>query len=209
MTYQYEVFPLFSSPVCSMIVQEDLGEYYEQLKNCDFFENTGIIYANKTFMSVDRQILDSYSELKTIILKYFNLFKDDVFHYSNTEFEITTSWMTKCYKNSYSQSHCHHNSYFSGVLYFEDYSDESSIVFRNYDVKSTLKIDSVDCNIFNQNEWKINVSKNKILFFPSYLYHNIDFHYSENIRYSLAFNLLPIGVIGTLDSAVNIQVKKL
>jgi uncharacterized protein (TIGR02466 family) len=208
MTYQYDVFPLFSSPVCSMIIEENLDEYFEQLKRLDFFENE-IIFANKTFMSKNRKVLDQFVYLKNVILKHFNLFKNDVLHYENTDFIITTSWVTKCHQNSYSQSHMHRNSIFSGVLYFEDHDPESTITFENLNLRSSIFANKTTNNIFNADEWKISSCKNKILFFPSYLHHKIDPHMSSKDRYSLAFNLFPTGSLGVLDSAINIEIKDL
>lgn len=205
--YECKVFPLFSSPVCEMIVEENLEEYYHKLKSYDFYE-TLQPNSNKAFKSSNNFILNDFIELKEIILKYFNLFKNDIIH-CNNDFVITTSWMTKCYKNSFSQVHSHKNSVFSGVLYFEDYDPASSIVFLDVYSKSSMDVRCAEYNIFNSKEWKIDVGKNKLIFFPSHLHHSIDFHQSDQTRYSLAFNLFPVGLIGDInaDSFVNIEVK--
>jgi len=48
-----------------------------------------------------------------------------------------------------------------------------------------------------------------LIFFPSETYHRIVNNKSNKIRYSLAFNLIPVGPIGdkTNDGFVNIDTK--
>lgn len=208
MSTKCDVFPLFSSPVCSMIIGENIDEYFWRLKNVKF-RDIDTFFSNGVYSSENVEVLDICPELHNIILKYFNLFKNDVLHYENTEFKITTSWMTRCTRNSYSQLHIHNNSLFSAVLYFEDHDPQSTITFEELSVKNNIDIVPTVDNIFNARDWTIKTQKNQILFFPSYVYHRIGMHLSDKIRYSLAVNFYPVGCIGGFDSTINIDVKPL
>ena len=64
-------------------------------------------------------------------------------------------------------------------------------------------IESQESNIHNSMYWSIPPQRNKLLFFPSYLQHQIDKHSGENNRKSLAFNIVPIGEYGEGDSTYN------
>ena len=44
-----------------------------------------------------------------------------------------------------------------------------------------------------------------IILFPSNLRHSIEKNLSNKIRYSIAFNTLPLGEIGTGDSKINFK----
>ena len=44
-----------------------------------------------------------------------------------------------------------------------------------------------------------------LLFFPSYLWHTILNNHSDKPRYSLAFNLIPLGHYGSGDSTYNTE----
>ena len=83
-------------------------------------------------ISKDRRILERYLDLKELLLDYFNQFSEEVLRYDG-EFNITTSWFTKIKTGCSSQYHCHKNSFYSGVLYFGDYSNDNggAIKFNN------------------------------------------------------------------------------
>ena len=61
-------------------------------------------------------------------------------------------------------------------------------------------------NIYNSQSWSISPKKNMIIFFPSYLYHQIEKHNSKIVRYSLAFNIMPNHTFGDADSEANLNV---
>jgi hypothetical protein len=46
---------------------------------------------------------------------------------------------------------------------------------------------------------------NVLILFPSDLEHSIEKNLSEENRYSLAFNILPLGEIGSEDSKINFK----
>ena len=48
----------------------------------------------------------------------------------------------------------------------------------------------------------IETERNKMIIFPSYLYHGIDQHASELTRYSLAINIVPVGSYGDPNDSV-------
>ena len=48
--------------------------------------------------------------------------------------------------------------------------------------------------------WRLEPKKNRLVVFPSYLYHKIEKNTSDEVRHSLAFNVMPDGIIGQNDS---------
>ena len=50
------------------------------------------------------------------------------------------------------------------------------------------------------NNWRLQPKKNMIVFFPSYLHHRIEKNTFDEVRHSLAFNIMPDGTTGVVDS---------
>jgi len=149
-----------------------------------------------------------YSDLKEKLLIEFNFFKDEVMKWYTTDFQIVSSWLTKTERNGTSLMHCHKNSFYSGVLYFDTIDGTAPIEFCNNSVDhSSWQINSPppdEQTPINAQAWVLSPGKNDLVFFPSHLYHRIRDHQSDQPRYSLAFNIIPTGVIGNSDSQVNL-----
>ncbi len=205
----FEVLPLFSYPVCQMTVIEDLSSFFNDIKENLEFESTDSEDSHDMYMSKNLYVLKKYPELKEILLKYFYVFVDNVLKAEKTNFNITTSWVTKTNKKSFSQYHRHKNSFYSGVLYFDDIENCGELKFLNdSDYMNGFKLNEFsEYNIYNSETWKISPHKNKLIFFPSSLRHKITEHNSDTPRYSLAFNVFPTGTYGDSDSTVKITLE--
>jgi uncharacterized protein (TIGR02466 family) len=200
-----EIYPLFSSPIFIMNLEECLDDFYNKFKNEYDFTKTKSF---ETSQSKSKNILNNHLELKEIILNYFNLYKDNILKYESTDFEITTSWITKTSKEAQSKLHNHRNCCFSGILYFDTIENGGKLRFDDTGLtpSSFLLNNPSEFNIYNSQSWRISPKKNMIVFFPSYLYHQIETNNSNIIRYSLAFNIMPINTFGHVDSKVNLKV---
>lgn len=180
------IVPAFSSPIATTFVKTNElkpqeGEYREM--------NEG------RYISSSNRILEEYPQTKKIFL---DVFKALPLHYSN-DFMISTSWYTKMEKGSYSLPHNHKNCFWSGVYYFEE--SNGSLELYNPSVElSDFLIFPQQYNAYNSSTWTINPLKNLLVFFPSYLKHRVIEHSDEKSRYSLAFNIIPIGGYGVGDS---------
>ena len=194
------VYPLFSSPVYGKVISENLKDIFSSLKKEPFesANNQG------TSISTTKNILDKYPRLEKVLLKEFNYFKNTYLHYESTDFYMTTSWMTKCTPNSCGYMHNHKNCVYSGVLYFQD--EIGSIQFSNENIipESIMLNEPSEYNLYNSSSWEITPKKNLMIIFPSYLFHKVNTHISNENRYSLAFNLFPKGNIGKNDSSLRV-----
>ena len=105
---------------------------------------------------------------------------------------ITTSWLTYQKQGSHNNKHKHMNSWFSGVLYFDnDYTDASVLELKNPLVNYTSWTVDVDMRFRETNELNVVPEPNKLVLFPSYLFHTTSDQVSNKTRHSLAFNVLP------------------
>lgn len=207
----FEVLPVFPSVISAVKISEDLTDFWNISQTIDFFrshaDDTHLVYSSKNM-----KILDDNIEIKRIMLKYFYEFKNKILRLESTDFDITTSWITKTESDGFCQYHCHRNSYYSGVLYNDstDHRDSGNLLFTDSGVKeeSILVNEPTESNILNSKRLVIEPEKNLLIFFPSNLRHRISRYTGKDPRYSLAFNLFPIGKIGNGDSTLDLNLLK-
>ena len=93
---------------------------------------------------------------------------------------------------------------FSGVFYVKVPERSGEIEFDSHS-GNTFQPRSSEPNIFNSRSIKIKPKKGKLLFFDSNIYHEIKKNESDQVRVSIAFNLLPIGDLGYFDSHLKLN----
>ena len=190
--------PLFASNVIFLDVEEDTDE----LKTAGSVKS-----ANVTTRIEDRdsfRVLEKYPRVRDIILDKWKMVADEFFKYQH-DFAITTSWITEVQPGSSSQVHSHYNSLISGVYYFDTYDEFSSdIEFINPLTKfQSFWIEPREPSLACSTLWSLPPRDKLLIFFPSYLEHRVAIHRGDETRYSLAFNIVPTGLIGGADSSYN------
>jgi uncharacterized protein (TIGR02466 family) len=197
------VYPAFSSTIAGTVITEDLSKL-NQIKKLKFLPGGS---SNNSLQGESRHIFLNFQKEKDIVMSYFNKFKNDVLQYKNTDFEMTTSWATKTMNNTSSHPHSHKNSYYSGILYLDFTGKGGEIEFEDFGLKPSSFLLNIptDTNLFNCQTMSFTPEKNLILFFPSYVVHSIRPYFGSNPRYSIAFNIHPVGKYGCLDSYVDIS----
>jgi len=195
------ILPLFSKVIYANDLNIDTTKVLKELK--ENFETSGYKYLtdgnlNLSLVGSNKSILENknFKSLKIIIEKEFKKYAQNVLRYEN-KFKITTSWVTKSKPNQESNYHNHNNCMFSGVLYLKADENSGGIDFLNFENNRFL-LKAKDYNIFNGRNYTLDAKQGRILFFPSEMYHKILKNKSQEDRYSLAFNFMPIGNIGNL-----------
>ena len=144
--------------------------------------------------------------IKKTLMFHFNYFKDTCLtlaSHDKVDTCITTSWFARIKKGGKIHNHNHCNSWYSGLLYFDDdYTNAAPLalenplaVFNHFDTNN----DS-DPSACPDVYYQIIPQPNKIFFFPSYLKHMSAIQKGDKTRYSLAWNIYPKGKIGHDDS---------
>ena len=203
-----EILPLFSFPVAVIDLDEDFSNIENSIDNIKFRKigKCEINSSQNCYTANSFNFLTQFPEEKNILLHYFYEYKNNILGLTTVDFIITSSWMNKIEHNGYGHYHCHTNSIYSGIFYFDSF-DSGELMFYN-PFPNTFELDSDDTienNVFNSDEWTIEPQKNRLVIFPSQLYHRVLKNTSEKNRYSLAFNLFPSGKFGEDDSALNIN----
>ncbi len=190
------LLPLFASNIMVSSIEEDTSEL--DIKDFEIVDSG--TSGQRSGASDNYFVLKKYPKIEKLILEKFKYFTERM-RYSN-EFRITTSWITEMKRGDYSQKHNHKNSFYSGVYYFDKYEDKSgNIVFQSpvADFQDFF-ISPKEFTIENSTSWSVEPEKGRLIFFPSYLKHMIMENYGETPRYSLAFNIVPVGEYGVADS---------
>ena len=141
------------------------------------------------------------------IFESFNTFKNEVLRFEETEFVMTTSWMTYTPPGLGSTFHNHNNSMWSGVFYFgNEESKNTGIRFGDFQNKMNgFTLDPTEFNVWNCSSYDWYPTNNSVVFFPSQTPHTVLPNKGKQTRYSIAFNLMPIGFVGRGDSSVNYE----
>ena len=201
-----DYIPLFASNLFySKVEDETVLNEIEKISKTEKY--TQVVDDDVNDSGIDVRVLEKIPSSKNYLLdSCYNLFQNTLKY--PCQFEITTSWFTRSRKGAGSRSHKHTNCFYSAVLYFGEYEEETvgQIEFSSpIDSYFNYSITPTEWNIFNSKTWSIKPQHGLLIFFPSFLPHRIKPHKSKNIRRSLAFNVIPVGEYGEYDSLFNTE----
>jgi uncharacterized protein (TIGR02466 family) len=206
----YNTYNIFSTPLFSykQFIPEDLLQQAHDLVLNSSYDpiDSG---ENRVQASQSKNFLKNLPLLKEEILETFkeyayNILKIDM----SIGFKMGSSWATMTLPGGDSKEHTHANYYYSGCLYISDNPSPISFCLGsyiyNYHERFLFKYSEI--NPYNANKMSYTPEKNEILFFPAYLKHQISTNTSDVPRYSIAFNIHPVGVYGKKDSTIHVEV---
>ena len=166
-------------------------------------DNWGHVSKNSYYLNQDK-----CKDLKARLTAYVNDMANNVLGFAG-EFTITQSWISTKQPYQSHQLHTHPNSIISGVFYYDNPEETSSITFVKPNFTSSIyslkPIRNDENNIFTADEMHIKVSNNMLLLFPSYLQHTVSINESQVNRYSLAFNAMPKYQLGMMNDLTELK----
>ena len=193
----YRVIPLFSIPLYTAmldITQEELNF----IKQVEFKR----VSAGNGDQSVDTHVLDftELVNLKKQIYDHLDNLTSNTLHITRAvTFKLQNSWVMRHCLGDWSHEHHHANSIFSGVLYIETDEQSGDIVFLKGNhlnlFPSAISIPVTEYNEINSSMWEITPTTGQLILFPSHLIHRVSPSKSSNLRYCIAFNLFPNGLL--------------
>ena len=153
-----------------------------------------------SLVSEDFNVLSKYKELNKEIKKAVDQTPKKILMFENIDYRIFSSWITKTPPHSFSDQHNHCNSWLSGI-YYPKGNPGFGIKFSHNGI-SQFFTPPKKYNIYNSHEWTVIPKDNYLILFFSHLRHQIMPNLSSEDRYSLAFNIMPKGNFGLVDSTV-------
>ena len=182
-------YPIFPSSVYAMYLKDDVSEFFNSIVGSINFGT----YGTDNPHTVSKfTLLDDYPEMKKLFTDVSLQVLSEVA--GAKKIKMTTSWLTAIEPDETPVMHRHTNSWFSGVYYFQD-SPYTGLEFKNpieRDIDLVAK-----GSLLN---WRLQPKKNMLIIFPSYLHHKIEKNTFDEVRHSLAFNVMPDGATGDVDS---------
>lgn len=191
---QTELIEMFAVPLTVSAYEKNIAKEFNFIKNLEFHDNIqGLTRTSKDFFILNRPEL---ADLKKFIEYQINLYVKNIYG-SGDEVAITQSWVNKAKKGDFHQNHTHSNSLISGVFY--PLLDETlpPIMFKKF--TREISLNTREKNKFNSDIYKLNLKSKSLVLFPSNITHGVPINESNNLRYSLAFNTWPKGIIGNKD----------
>jgi len=191
--------PLFPKPLSKSKVNEDVCEILvEMLPDYEFGEDEGGLSA----VTINKHVLHNKPAVLDYLTRRVRQCVCELGYHCDVQ--ITTSWFTATLSGGSADEHAHCNSWFSGVVYFDEYDEDSSpIQFVN--PPSGVYVTPSTDNEYNATDEVIVPERGTILLFPSSVRHRVLKNYSQYERYSLAFNVLPKGHVDVGDSSYTYQ----
>ncbi len=201
------LIPLFSSLV--MVSDIQLNETEEKII-LDFTDKCNFIKTreeeNSSSISEDYYVLDDPQLIliRNKIAMEVNKYIDHLQY--EGQFDFSSSWITKTKPGEQSHYHTHSNTIFSGIFYIKTKDDCGSVALTDF-TKTKWGIKKKEANVYNSSTWEITPLKNRIIIFPSNVPHKINPNRTKHTRFSLPFNVIPLGNIGAGEQRININAR--
>jgi uncharacterized protein (TIGR02466 family) len=196
---------LFPTPLLITKLNRNITDNEKQ-----FIKDIALSVRNNISNSIttSNNVLDNneLKDIKEYIETHIQEYKQKIIspRYDNTLY-ITESWINYTNKNQSHHRHSHDNSLVSGVFYFNTVENDA-ITFYKKKSGLSLSFDTETANVFNSLSYRLPVSNNMLILFPSELEHEVDINIQDKTRISLSFNVFVKGVVsnvGTTKLTIN------
>ena len=194
------IIPLFPSTLCILELDPLVLPELDSVRALKFRATD----QGSSEISLDYAVLDHLPGVRANILNLWNQFKNQALGYDTTDFRLARSWVTRLTRGQSSHFHTHKNAFYSGVVYLDTCEDSGALEIsdlgcrpQSYQLNRPQRI-----NQHNSSAFYLQPVRGVMALFPSYLMHRIRPWLGQELRHSLAFNIVPQGLYGHDDSRV-------
>jgi uncharacterized protein (TIGR02466 family) len=159
----------------------------------------------------EQQLLDLslFTEVKAEIIELCLEFARQGYGHKVEAIDICNSWGNVVKYGQNIRYHKHNNSYISGSFYLSEGSFFNILNMGYHELFGIMPEIDKQANCYRSWEsFNINVKPGRIVMFPSGLQHCVLPSNSQENRYSIAFNAIPVGKIGSETGFMHIQIIK-
>ena len=152
--------------------------------------------------ATEKRLLAPYPKIENLIIDQFKKVIREELDY-HQDFQLATSWIMKVPPGGLTHVHAHKNSYYAGVYYYDEYVGDSGLLRLEspWTPFSDFYLIPREWSLKTDTSIEIPARKNHLVFFPAYIPHMVDVNNSNKDRYSLVFNIVPLGEYGGRDSS--------
>ena len=154
--------------------------------------------------ATEKRLLSKHPLIENLIIDQFKKIIREELDY-HQDFQLSTSWIMKVPPGGFTHVHNHKNSYYAGVYYYDEYVEDSGALRLESPLTpfSDFYLIPREWSFKTDTSIEIPVRKNLLVFFPAYLPHMAQVNETNKDRYSLVFNIVPVGEYGSTDSTYN------
>ena len=201
--------PLFSQVISLFDLDLNHDKILRDMKKLKYREaplTRGRIMVKDTYATDDYRILNSFPVLKKEIGKACYEHIQNVLNLE-VDFFIYSSWATRTGPKGFTLAHTHPNSWLSGVYYPHSHPSFEIKLAHPFSSLCQPRIKEGRLNIYNSNSWTFPSLKGRLIIFPALVAHEILPYEAPYDRYSIAFNLVPKGPLGSHAESLNLSYK--
>ena len=200
---QAEIFPIFPTPIMTIVYSGDFKKEYEFIKNLPYRENVGL-QSKDTYLFKSKELIT----LRKFIEKSLGTYMERALSSKET-LTITQAWTNKNPPGASHKPHTHANSLVSGVFYFEATGNSTPPIQFQKTPDPSLDIHPHTWTHLNSGTLTLPMKAGSLVLFPSTLQHAVSINKGNTIRYSLSFNTFCLGDLGIEENLNHLNVSKL
>ena len=172
----------------SLIDPPNKEELLMSLENSELTEDQEFSWANGCSIQVERLDLreDFIPLFKPSLSIFFNELNLDL---RRLKLQCHEIWRNTYSRNFFQEIHDHTPMHLSGVLFLTNEKENDGRFFFYNESYTEVSREWRDLNFLGERTF-IRSERGKLLLFPSYMLHGVSVHRSDNIRKSIAFNII-------------------
>ena len=159
---------------------------FEKIKNWDTYTHSLSYEPFESNLLKEKECDHSLKFIKKSVKEYLQMIG---FQYPSAPLAMPNAWITKTQKNEYAHIHTHQGSHISGVYYIKTNGQDGNLYFPNIH-RSLASNPIIGCST---QETLAPLKTGVLVLFPSDLSHGVKENRTDNVRYSLSFNIFISG----------------
>ena len=192
----FQMMPLFCSPIAVTEIDKDVCKQLKELSSkVTWFAKGEQRYLGSS-ISKNTNILNSNDDLHKYFLNFAQEYIKELSF--NCDIQLTTSWFTRINPGGFSGHISNYNSWYTGVVYFDDEYDKNcgDTEFYRESHGPFPKSDPSKYNIYSADYFPVRPQHRAMIIYPSSLKYRINVNNTNQHRRSFQFNIMPKGRIG-------------
>lgn len=211
-----EIYALFPIPLYVKLVPVEFSVA------CNFFDSLPDRQKDKDSLtsygahSDDTYVLNNseVKDLSNYIINEVKTYTKDILQWEENDWVFSQSWVSKKYPGQSHTTHSHPNSVVSGVLFYGNAAEQTSTLNFHKSMglppepRISLKKVYGYTSPYTADTFTINFVPGTLCIFPSHLHHSVRPNNTNEVRKSIAFNVVPKGGLGDENSLTQLDYKK-
>ena len=174
----------FTHSFHSLIDPPNKDELLYALENAPLTKDQDFEWTLNCSVTTERLDLDL-----DVFFPSLDLFFKDLEANANLNISFNEVWSNTYSKGYFQELHDHLPMHLSGVFFLTDWKEGDAKFYFHHRHQSEISKEWIDL-FLGRNNYFVEGKRGQVLLFPSWMMHGVAIHKSDNIRKTVAFNLL-------------------